>query len=151
MGDVTQAPSDEAMSAIVDRINTGDKYDMDVAAEYTDSIVDVLEEIAGLRIDVVCESEEQLTETLDVEDRSQCMVRVFVRQKVDDTDKEKIGALKLLVRQLWQRLNDYETDDERVKVWECDIDPKEVPIKAILQQSRLFVATLLLRIEVEPS
>lgn len=149
---VTQSPSSEAMSAVVDRINSGEAYDMDVAAEYTEAIIDVLEELdRGLRIDVVCEGEQQLDETLDVEDRTQLMVRVFVRQKVRSVENDEIEPLKLLVRQLWQRLNNFETSDRRVKVWSCDPDPKEVPIKSILNTSWLFVATLVLVIEVEAS
>jgi len=148
---VTQSPSSEAMSAVVDRINSGEAYDMDIAASYTESIIDVLEELEGLRIDVVCEGEQQLAETLDVEDRTQLMVRVFVRQKVRSIQNDEIEPLKLLVRQLWQRLNNYDTPNGRVKVWSCDPDPKEVPIKAILNTNWLFVATLALVIEVEPS
>ena len=151
MAAVTKSPSTEAMQAIVDRINSGDAYELDGAAEYTEGIVNELEEITELRIDVVTESESQLVETLDVEDRTEVVVRVFIRAKVDSVDNDTIDPLKLLVRQLWRRLNDFESDDERVKVWDCDISPKEIPVKAILHQYRLFVATLLLRIEVEPS
>jgi hypothetical protein len=32
-----------------------------------------------------------------------------------------------------------------------DIEPKEVPVKSILQQAGLFVARLVLRVEVEAS
>jgi len=149
---VTQSPSSEAMAAVVDRVNSGETYDMDVAACYTEAIIDVLENIGlELRIDVVCEGEQQLSETLDVEDRTQLMVRVFIRQKLRSVENDEIEPLKLLVRQLWQRLNNYETADGRVKVWSCDPDPKEVPIKAILSSDWLFVATLVMIIEVEAS
>ena len=151
MADVQKSPSTEAMQVIVDRINSGDKYELDKPAEYSEGIIDELEDITDLRIDVVTESETQLEETLDVEDRTELFVRVFVRAKVDAVDNDTIDPLKLLVRRLWQRLNNYDLADGRVKVWNCDVSPKEVPIKTILQNHRLFVATLLLRIEVEPS
>jgi hypothetical protein len=139
------------MQAIVDRINSGDSYELDGPVEYTERIIDELEDISDLRIDVVTESESQLEETLDVEDRTQIIIRVFIRSKVDSLENDTIDPLKLLVRKLWRRLNNFDSADGRVKVWDCDVSPKEVPIKSILQNHRLFVATLLLRIEVEPS
>lgn len=149
MGNITKSPSKEAMQAIVDRINAGDSYKLDDAAGFSESIIDPLEEITGLRVDVVAESEMQLEETLDVEDRTEVMIRVYIRAKVSSVEDDEIEPLKLLVRKLWRQLNNY--DAERVKVWSCDISPKEVPIKAILNEHRLFVATLVLRTEVEPS
>jgi hypothetical protein len=151
MGDIEKSPSTEAMQAIVDRINSGDSYELDGPVEYTERIIDELEDISDLRIDVVTESESQLEETLDVEDRTQIIIRVFIRSKVDSLENDTIDPLKLLVRKLWRRLNNFDSADGRVKVWDCDVSPKEVPIKSILQNHRLFVATLLLRIEVEPS
>jgi|TARA_R110000824_G_scaffold28583_1_gene95885 hypothetical protein len=148
---VTVAPSTEAMSAITDRINSGTAYSFDIAAEYTDEVIDPLEEIAGLRVDVVSESEEQLEETLDAEDRTSHVLRIWVRQKVDDVRNGTVDPLKLLVRQIFQRVNDYDSTDGRVAVWEVDTDAKQTPDKVILRQHWLFIASIVLRVEVEAS
>jgi hypothetical protein len=151
MAQITVAPSTEAMRAIVDRINIGVPYNLSRAAEYSESIIDPIEEITGLLVDVVCETEGQLEETLDAEDRTECWIRIYIRAKVQAIDPDTIDPLKLIVRQIWRQVNEYETSDGRVKVWKCDNDPKEVPVKAILQNHFLFVSTLLLRVEVEAS
>lgn len=148
---VTIAPSSEAMSAIVDQINSGGTYDLDVVARYGALLIDPLEEVIGLRVDVVSETEEQLVETLDVEDRSTHQIRVWMRKKVSSVSSDEIDQLKLIFRQIYQRVNNFDSSDGRVKVWDVEIDPIEVPIKSILQQSWLFVASLVLRVEVEAS
>lgn len=148
---VTIAPSSEAMSAIVDQINDGESYDLDVVARYGALIIDPLEEVTGLRVDVVSETEEQLVETLDVEDRSTHQIRIWMRRKVSSVSSDEIDQLKLIFRQIYQRVNNFNSSDGRVKVWDVEIDPIEVPIKSILQQSWLFVASLVLRVEVEAS
>lgn len=148
---VTIAPSSEAMSAIVDQINDGGSYDLDVVARYGALIIDPLEEVSGLRVDVVSETEEQLVETLDVEDRSTHQIRIWMRKKVSSVSNDEIDQLKLIFRQIYQRVNNFNSSDGRVKVWDVEIDPIEVPIKSILQQSWLFVASLVLRVEVEAS
>ena len=148
---VTIAPSSEAMSAIVDQINSGGAYDLDVVSRYGALLIDPLEEVTGLRVDVVSETEEQLVETLDVEDRSTHQIRVWMRKKVASVSSDEIDQLKLIFRQIYQRVNNFDSSDGRVKVWDVEIDPIEVPIKSILQQSWLFVASLVLRVEVEAS
>jgi len=148
---VTIAPSSEAMLLIVDQINSGGAYDLDVVARYGALIIDPLEEVTGLRVDVVGETEEQLVETLDVEDRSTHQIRIWMRKKVSSVSSDEIDQLKLIFRQIYQRVNNFDSSDGRVKVWDAEIDPIEVPIKSILQQSWLFVASLVLRVEVESS
>ena len=74
---VAIAPSVEAMQAIVDRINSGEAYCLDLVANRSETLVDPLEEISELRCDVVSESEEQLVETLDVEDRTSHIIRIL--------------------------------------------------------------------------
>jgi len=148
---VTKAPSTEAMQAICDRINEGGAYDLAVNATYSEFIVDPLEEVTSLRVDVVSESEEQLNQTLDVEDRTSHILRVWMRKKVANVGNDELDYLKLIFRQIYQRLNDFNSSDGRVKVWEMEIDPKEVPLKSILQDHWLFVASLVLRVEVEAS
>ena len=148
---VTIAPSTEAMQAIVARINSATTYCLAVVAEYRETLVDPLEEITDLRCDVVSESEEQLVETLAIEDRTSHVLRIWVRKKLDNLTPDEIDPLKLLFRQIFQRVNNYDTTDRRVTVWECDIEPKEVPLKDFLQQAGLFVASIVLRVEVEAS
>jgi len=148
---VTIAPSTEAMQAIVLRINSATTYCLAVVAEYRETLVDPLEEITDLRCDVVSESEEQLVETLATEDRTSHVLRIWLRKKLDNLTPDEMDPLKLLFRQIFQRVNNYDTTDGRVKVWECEVDSKEVPLKDILQQAGLFVASVILRAEVEAS
>jgi hypothetical protein len=148
---VTIAPSTEAMQAIVARINSATTYCLAVVAEYRETLVDPLEEITDLRCDVVSESEEQLVETLATEDRTSHIIRIWLRKKLDNLTPDEIDPLKLLFRQIFQRVNNYDTTDRRVTVWECDIEPKEVPLKDFLQQAGLFVASIVMRVEVEAS
>ncbi|GEM_PF-1043157 len=148
---VTIAPSVEAMQAIVARVNTGTLYSLDLTAVYTDEAIDPLEEITRLRVDVASDTEEQLEETLDLEDRTSHQINVWVRAKVRNTLPASIDPLKLIVRQIYQRLNDYDTADLRVKVWQAQILGGQIPDKAILRQSLLFVAAIGLRVEVEAS
>jgi hypothetical protein len=146
---VSQAPSTEAMVAIVERINSGTAYALPVRVSYSETIDDYLDDIPDLRVDVCQEEEEQLSETLDVEDRTSHLIRVWVRQRTGT--QEMVDAAKLIVRQVWQRVNNFNSSNGRVKVWECDLDPKEIPDKATLKQTGLFVVSMLLRVEVEAS
>jgi len=148
---VTIAPSTEAMQAICEQINGGGAYSLAVAATYSEVLIDPLEEISALRVDVVTEAEEQLDETLAVEDRTSIVLSIWMRKKVDSLDTDELDYLKLMFRQIFQRVNNFNSSDGRVTVWEVDIEPKEVPIKSILQQAGLFVARLVLRVEVEAS
>lgn len=152
---VTVAPSEEALAALVDRINSGTEYDLEVNAAVSDVLIDPLEQIDGLRVDLVAETEEQLTETLDDEDRTTHVIRVWVRRKIEAVDglpnRDQVAATKLLTRQLFQRLNQWDSSDLRVKVWDAEMDPKEVPLKDHLRTALLFVASILLRVEVEAS
>lgn len=148
---VIDSPSEEAMAAIVNRINSGGAYEFEVKATYSEQIIDPMEEVAQLRVDVVSESEEQLNETLDIEDRTSHIIMIWVRKKVRTLSNDEIDPLKLLVRQIFQRVNNYDTPNGRVRVWEAETDPKQCPDKSILRQVRMFVASVALRIEVEAS
>ena len=52
---VTIAPSVEASQAIVDRINDSTTFALEVVAERLEMVVDHLEEVNGLRVDLVHE------------------------------------------------------------------------------------------------
>ena len=148
---VTMAPSTETMQAIVARINSGEAYCLDVVATYSEQIVDVMEEITELRVDVVDDEETQLQDTLDIENRTSHAMAVWVRKKVCSLSNDEIDPLKLLIRQLFQRLNNYDSADGRVRVWEIDQDSKQCPNKRILNEQRLFVSPIYLRVEVGAS
>ena len=148
---VTVAPAVEAMTAIRDRINSGTAYVLAVNAEYSELQVDERETLDELRVDVTSDTEEQLKETLATEDRTSHRLRIWIRSPVERTSNEEIDPLKLLVRQIFQRVNDFNSANDRVKVWECDLESKQNPDKAILHQDGLFVANIALRVEVEAS
>lgn len=147
----TIAPSVEATQAIIDRINTGTAYELEIVAQRQEVIVDHLEEVSELRVDVVHEEETQLEETLDDEDRTSHEIRIYVRSKVPDRTADQLDPLKLLTRQIFQRVNEYDSTDGRVKVWQCDIEPRQAADKELLRQHGIFVAAIMLRVEVEPS
>lgn len=149
---VTTAPADEACLALVDRINEGvGAYALNVLATYERVAVDRLEEISGLRVDVLHESERDLSESLDVEQRTSHEISVYIREKLPDLQPETIAARALIVRQIFQRVNEFNSADGRVKVWECNRDKRMDPDKGLLRRLRLFVARVVLRVEVEPS
>lgn len=148
---LTVAPSVEAVRAIRDRLNSSTAYELIFVASVADEVVDPLEEISELRVDVVHESEEQLMETLDDEDRTSHVIRIWIRSKLEGYTADFTDQLKLLVRQIFQRVNEYDATDGRVKVWECDREQHEVPVKQMWRQHGLFVASVVLRAEVEPS
>lgn len=148
---VTIAPSVEATQAIIDRINTGTAYELEIVAQRQEVIVDHLEEVSQLRVDVVHEEETQLEETLDDEDRTSHEIRIYVRSKVPDRTADQLDPLKLLTRQIFQRVNEYDSTNGRVKVWQCDIEPRQAADKELLRQHGIFVAAIMLRVEVEPS
>lgn len=147
----TIAPSVEATQAIIDRINTGTVYELEIVAQRQEVVVDHLEEVNELRVDVVHEEETQLEETLDEEDRTSHEIRVYVRSKVPDRTPDQIDPLKLLTRQIFQQVNEYDSTNGRVKVWQCDIEPRQAADKELLRQHGIFVAAIMLRVEVEPS
>lgn len=147
----TIAPSVEATQAIIDRINGGTTYELEIVAQRQEVIVDHLEEVSELRVDVVHEEETQLEETLDDEDRTSHEIRIYVRSKVPNRTTDEIDPLKLLTRQIFQQVNEYETSNGRVKVWQCDIEPRQAADKELLRQHGIFVAAIMLRVEVEPS
>ena len=148
---VTTSPTTEACDAIVARINSGTAYNLQVKAQWLEQITEPLETLDETRVDVVPEAEEQLLESLAVEDYTNHLIRVWIRRKLNSLDREDIEAAKLLVRKLWQRLNNYDTTDRRVMVWEASVENQEMPDKQALRESGLFIASILLRVEVAPS
>jgi len=147
---VAISPSVEAMQAIVSRINSG-TYQFSVRAKYGEAVIDELEDLEFVTVDVISESEQQLNETIDIEDRTSHLINVWIRRKVNPDDTVTIDRLKLTVRQMFQRLNDYDSPNGRVKIWELDSESKKVPDKTQLVNNHVFIAALMLRAEVEAS
>lgn len=148
---VTTAPSVEAMTEIVSRINSGSAYTLPQAATRLDVLNEDLTDIPTLTVDVIQEDEEQLDDTLATEDRSSHQIRIVIRKKVSLSDQSSIDALRLIARQIWQRVNNHRSSDQRVNVWEADFDPKEVPIRSMLRTNSVFMTSILLRVEVASS
>ncbi|GDY10181.1 hypothetical protein LBMAG52_36690 [Planctomycetia bacterium] len=147
---VTIDPSIEACQALIARINTGTAYTLQVDAIYSEQLIDPLEEIDVLRVDVCTDESETLEETLAIEDRTSHKIRIWIRNKVNDWENRTIDPLKLLVRQIYQRINNFDSSNQRVRVWECDYEPLENPSKETLRTAGLFVSQIVLRVEVDP-
>ncbi len=148
---LTVAPSTEACAALVDRINGGTAYALDVLATYARLEVNPLEDIDQLRVDVLAVEETQLNETFAVEDRTSHKIAIWIRDKLPDLTADSIDERCLLVRQIFQRVNNWDSADGRVRVWDTDEETRLIPDKAILNQHQLFVAVIVLRVEVEAS
>lgn len=148
---VTVAPSSEACTALVDRINAGTAYALDRVVAYSRVEVSSVEELDSLQIDVVAVDETQLSETLALEDRSSHKIAIWIRDKLPDKQPETIDARCLLARQIFQRVNNWDSDDGRVRVWQADEETQLSPNKDFLHQFNAFVAVIVLRVEVEAS
>jgi len=146
---VTTAPATEACVALVARINAGTAYTLPTAATYQRVEVDTVEESDALRVDVIPVDETQLSETLAVEDRTSHTVVIWIRKKLANLDAATIDALCLLTRQIYQQVNNWDSADGRVRVWETSEETELNPDKAVLNQMRMFVTKIVLRVEVE--
>ena len=146
----TLSPSTEACEAIRDRINSGTDYTLEVRAEVRDEITEDLKDLRQLRVDVCQESEEQLFETIDLQDNTSHVIRVWIRKKLDTTTQDELEQLKLLKRQIELRLLNYATTDWRVRIW--DVSNSQAPLmeRDMFHQDRSFVASMLCRVEVKP-
>ncbi len=148
---VTVAPSTEACIALVDRINSATTYSLDRLAKYSRVEITGLEQIDERQIDVVHVEGEQLNRTFDLEDPSSHKIAIWVREKLKDSEPETIDAMCLLVSQIYQRVNNFISSDRRVNVWETDEETRMTPDKTLLDQDGLFVAKIVLRVEVGAS
>ena len=146
----TLSPSTEACEAIRNRINSGTDYALEVRAEVRDEITEDLKDLRQLRVDVCQESEEQLFETIDLQDNTSHQIRVWIRKKLDTTTQDELEQLKLLKRQIELRLLNYATDDWRVRIWDVSNTQSPLMERDMLHQDRSFVASILCRVEVKP-
>ena len=147
---LTIDPGDEAVAAIVARINSAITYTLPTAAAAAVQIVDPYEQISGIRVDVTHEEETQLQETLALEDASSHILRVWVRDKLADGAAATLMSRKLLTRKIFQRINEYVTADKRCSVWDAGKDRNEHPGKQWVVRDGLYVAFIELRVEVRP-
>jgi hypothetical protein len=143
----TLAPSTEALQAIAARINAGAAYTLDVKAEARELAVDPLEEVTELRVDVCHESEQQLFEQIDNEGTEHTL-RIWIRKKVAALSGDELNPLRLLCRQILQQVDQYDTQDRRVCVWQSGFESQEVVDRTMLYQQRIFVASVILRVRV---
>lgn len=147
---VTIAPASEACQAIIDRINAvGAPYTLAATATYAEEYSDDAETLTSMAVDVVPLDEIQLSETLAVEDRTSHKIGIEIRKKLTAISQTDINALKLIVRQIYQWVNDFDSSNGRVKVWECGFEANENPNKDLLANNLVFRSRLLLRVEVE--
>lgn len=151
MAAVTIAPSTEACQSIIDRINTGTAYALRVSATYAEQFTDDAETLDTLRVDVVPLDEVQLSESLALEDRTEHQIAVEIRKKLTATTQQAVDQMKLVVRQIYQRVNDYDSSDNRVRVWEAGYEKNENPNKKLLADHQIFRSRLLLKVMVSPS
>lgn len=149
---VTTAPSEEACQAIVDRINTGSgiTYTLAASATYGYKFEQARNDITALQVFVLHETERTLDETLDVENRTSHEIRIFVRQKLTDATNTLVNAVLLTARKIFQRVNNFNSANGRVRVWECDLEPADPEIDPLIQLD-VCQRTILLRVEVEAS
>ena len=148
---VTIAPATEACQALVDHINAGTTYSLDRLATYSRVEVSPLDEVDGLQIDVVSVDEVQLNETLAIEDRTSHRIAIWIRSKLRDLLPETLDGMSLLVRQIFQRVNDFDSDDLRVRVWAVDEETNTTPNKEALHQMGVYAAVIVLRVIVSDS
>jgi hypothetical protein len=142
---LTISPADEACQAIVARINSSNEYSLSLDAHYSRTEIDYLEGLDRLRVDVVAVSETQPNDQLDANENSSHKIQVVIRSKTTSKDVQDIA---LIVRQLFLRLDNFDSSDRRVCVWECDPEEKENPVKSLLNDANLFVSVINLRVEV---
>lgn len=146
----TIAPADEACIALVDRINAGTDYALAVDARYSRLQVDPLEQIKELHVDVVADTEQGQSDRLDGLDNTLHTIKVWVRAPIIDADPQYLADLALVRKQLVDWLDNWDSSDRRVQVWDSENEDLEQPIKELIRQSNLFVAVVILNVQVQP-
>lgn len=148
---LTIDPCDEACQALVTRINSAITYVLPRDATYTHEVIDDLAEVEGLQVDVCPETSQDLHEVLDLVGRTSHVIRVWIRAKLPDMDAATVAPFNLITRKIFLRVNEYETADRRVSVWDCGKDRGESPGKLVLVKDNFYRAYIEMRVEVEPS
>lgn len=148
---VTIAPSTEACEAIRDQINGTDDYVLDFQATIAEQFADEQSTMDRLLVDVVAGDESRLSETLAIEDRSSHTIYIEIRKRLRGNDQEEVDQVKKVVAQIFQSINDFDSADGRVKVWECDLVTNERPNKRLLSESLIFRTRIAMKVLVEAS
>lgn len=150
---VTIAPSDEACQAIVSRINSGSglTYTLPSAAEYFYELSEDLRSQSALEVDVIHDTETDLVETLDTENPTLHTLRIVVRKKLPGkVATATVSALKLIARQIFQRVNSY-AGTSRVTLWDVGVEDADSPDKGVLRTHGLFAMSIAVKVRVEAS
>lgn len=147
---LTIDPGDEAAACIVDRINSSLAYTLPTPAIYSVEAVDVLETVNALRVDVTVETDQQLHEMLDQTDRTSHILRVWVRDKLENGSAAAVMSRKLLTRKIFQRVDEFVSADRRLQVWDCGKDKEESPGKQWIIKNGMYVSFFELRVTVAP-
>lgn len=147
---VTIDPAVEACQAIVARINSGTAYTLGREAQYAENVTTELDKIVDLEVDVVPSEPTQLDRLLDPEDMTSHTITIWIRKKTG-ADQAVIDLMRLFVRQVYQRVNNYDSADRRVRVWEISDWTQSAPDKDLLRRLGLFSASIVLRVEVGAS
>lgn len=146
---LTVDPAAEACQALVERILAGSFSQGLGDVCYADQISESLEGLKYPRVDLIPEDEETLDETLATEDRTSHQIRVWVRCPIGS--QQQVDDLKLFTREIYRQLNNWDSANGRVRVWECGLDQKANPDKDVLRSESLFKSFIQLRVEVEPA
>ena len=150
MAAVTISPSTEACEAIRDRINSGGTYTQEVTCDIAEQFSDDQQAMPDLMIDVVAIEEQQLDETLATENRWSVDIGIEMRRKLEDDSQALVAAMKLVVQQVFEWVNNFDSANGRVRVWECGNASEENPNKQLLAEGLIFRSRLMLRVEIEP-
>lgn len=148
---VNTSPAEEALQAVVDRINASVILPLATEARIKSEVIDPLESVTRLNVDVVHDSEVQLEETLDSEDRTSHTINVWIRKRCSTTSEATLEALRLVARQIFQQLNNHLTTNARVRVREVAFADNENPMKQPLREVGLFITVVTCRVEVKAS
>ena len=147
----TIAAADEACEALVTRINAaGSGYTLSPAAEYSYEEIDPLEQVSGTRVDVVPNLQRGQSVRLDGLDASIHEIRVWIRKQCPDLAPTTIKPLTLLRQQIMEWLDNWDSSNKRVRVWDSENEDLEQPVKEQLRLNNLFVACIVLEVHVEP-
>lgn len=146
----TLSPADEACTALVNRLNSMTTFVLDVEAKYSRLEIDQLEQVEGLRVDVVANTEQGQSDRLDGLDETIHEIRVYIRKHLTTDQDVEIQELALLRTQIIAALDNWDSADRRVRVWDSENEALEQPMKEQLRTLGMFMAVIVLTVKVEP-
>ncbi len=147
---LTIDPGDEAATAIVAWINASIAYTLPSPAVYSVEVVDAQQTVDAFRVDVTVETDQQPQETLDVSEQTSHILRVWLRDKLENGSAAAVMSRKLLTRKLFNRVKDFISTDRRLIVWDCGKDKEESPGKQWVVKNGMYISFFELRVTVAP-